>query len=106
MNFCVMPFDEFGRWYVRFRRRLLHFLAVLINAGQKENVFAFQSMIARNHIGQDFFVSVADVRWRIRVIDRRSDEKCLRHFCASSVAAVSDCRKRRRSEMPLQDLGS
>ena len=74
-------FNEFGRWHARFRRRLLDLLSVLINAGQKENVFAFEPMIARNHIGQHFLVSVADMRWRIRVIDRRGDEKRLRHFC-------------------------
>ena len=36
-------------------------------------------MITRNHIGQHLFVGVTDVRRRIRVIDRRSDEKRLRH---------------------------
>src|SRR4029453_7248809 len=39
----------------------------------------FHSMIARNHIGQYFLVSVSDVRRRVRVIDRRGYEKCLRH---------------------------
>jgi hypothetical protein len=36
-------------------------------------------VIARDHVGQHFFVSVANVWWRIRVIDRRGDEKRLRH---------------------------
>ena len=36
-------------------------------------------MVARNHIGQHFFVSVADMRWRIRVIDRRGDVESFRH---------------------------
>ena len=81
MNFCVMPFDEFSWWHTRFRRRLLDFLSVLIDAGQKENVFTFEPMIARDHIGQHFFVSVADMRWRIRVIDRRRDEKFFWHLC-------------------------
>ena len=37
-------------------------------------------MIARNHIGQHFLVSVSNVRWRVRVVDRRGDEKRLRHY--------------------------
>ena len=55
-------------------------------------------MIARDYIGQHLFVSVADMRWRIRVIDRRGEEERLRHFLCSSVAAVYDCRKLRRPE--------
>jgi hypothetical protein len=73
------PFNEFSRSDSSLRSRLLDLLAVLIDAGQKENVFAFEPMIARNHIGQHLFVSVADVRRRIRVIDRRGDEKRFRH---------------------------
>jgi hypothetical protein len=72
-------FNEFCRWYARFRCRLLDLLSVLIDAGQKENVFAFEPMIARNHIGQHFFVSVANMRRRIGIIDRRGDEECFRH---------------------------
>ena len=73
--------DEFSRRNAGFCRRLLDFLSVLIDAGQKENFLTFESMIARNHIGQYFLVSVADMRWRIGVIDRRGDKKRLRHFC-------------------------
>jgi hypothetical protein len=36
-------------------------------------------MIPRDYISQHFFISVTDVRRRIRVIDRRGDEKRLRH---------------------------
>ena len=36
-------------------------------------------MVARNHIGQDHLVGVPDVRRRVRVIDRCSDEKSFRH---------------------------
>ena len=52
---------------------------MLIDAGQKENVFTFEPVITRDHIGQHFLVGVTDMRRRIRVIDRGGDEKCLRH---------------------------
>ena len=73
------PLDEFGGRDTRFRRRLLDFLAVLIGAGQKKNLLAFKLMIARDDVGQHFFVSVTDMRRRIRVIDRRCDVKRFRH---------------------------
>jgi hypothetical protein len=53
---------------------------MLIDAGKKKDFFTVKPVIARNHIGQDHLVSVPDVRRRVRVIDRRGDKKCLRHF--------------------------
>ena len=50
-------------------------------------------MITSDHIGQHFLVSVSDVRRRVRVIDRRGDEKRLWHFAITSLAAVCGCRK-------------
>src|SRR5215472_3785723 len=44
-------FDKLSRRNSSFRRRLLDFLTVLIDAGQKENFLAFEPVIARNHIG-------------------------------------------------------
>ena len=35
---------------------------MLIDAGEEENLLAFQPMIARDDIGQHFLVGVADVR--------------------------------------------
>src|SRR5438874_6604959 len=49
-------FDEFSRWNAGFSCRSLDLLAVLINTGQKENVFALEPMIASNHIGKHLFV--------------------------------------------------
>ena len=72
-------FDEFSWRNACFRRGLLDFLAVLIDAGKKKDFFTFEPMIARNHIGQHHLVGVPDVRRRVRVIDRCGDEKCLRH---------------------------
>ena len=72
-------FDEFGWRHTGFRGRLLNFLTVLIDSGQEKNFLALQPMITRDHIGQDFFVSVTDVRRRVGVIDRRRDVESLCH---------------------------
>ena len=45
-------------------------------------------MIARNDVGQDFFVSVADMRRRIRVIDGRGDEERLGHFARQTAGRI------------------
>ena len=71
--------DEFPRCDSRFGRRLLNFLSVLIDTCQIENVVTFEPMIARDHIGQHFFVSMTNVRGRVSVIDRRGDEEGLPH---------------------------
>src|SRR6516165_1504994 len=59
-------FDEFGRWNTGFRSRLLDLLAVLINAGEKKYIFTLEPVITCDHIGKNFLVSMANVRWRIR----------------------------------------
>jgi hypothetical protein len=52
---------------------------MLICASQEKNFLTFQPVITRDDVGKHFFVSVADVRGRVRVIDRRCDVKSLRH---------------------------
>ena len=74
-------FDELSWRNACFRRGLLDFLSMLIDAGKKKDFFTFEPVIARNHIGQHHLVGVPDVRRRVRVIDGGGDEKCLRHFC-------------------------
>ncbi len=74
-------FDKLSWRDAGFGRRLLDLLAVLIDACQEENLFAFEPVITRDYIGQHLFVSVTDVRRRIRVIDRGGDEKRFRHLC-------------------------
>ena len=76
-------FDELRWRSAGFGSRLLDFLAMLIDTGEKENFLALKPMIARDHIGQHFFISVSDVRRRIGVIDRRSNKEYLRHFATS-----------------------
>ena len=47
-------FDELSRWDALFGRGLLHFLAVLIYAGEEKDLLAFEAMITRDDIGQHF----------------------------------------------------
>ena len=53
---------------------------MLVDAGKEEYVVAFEPMIAGEHIGQNFFVSVADVWRRVRIIDRGRDVKFFGHL--------------------------
>src|SRR5919106_2668758 len=46
-------------------------------------------MIARNDVSQHFFIGVTDMRRRIRVIDRRGDEKDARHFARPAFAKAT-----------------
>src|SRR5207248_10584471 len=85
-------FDKFRRRNACFRRGLLDFLTVLVNTGQEENFVALEALISSNHIGQHFLVSVSDMRWRIGVINRRGDEKRLRH----SVKLPDECLEGKR----------
>ena len=71
-----------------FRRRLLHLLPVLIDAGQKENFVAFQPVITRDDIGKNLLVGMADVRRRVRVVDGGGDEKCLRHLYSETAGRM------------------
>ena len=60
-----------------FFRRLLDLLPVLVDAGEEKNRTAALAVPAGNDIGQHFFVSVTDMRRRVRVIDRGGNEKGL-----------------------------
>ena len=52
-------------------------LAVLVGAGQEEDLLAALAVVAREHVGGDRRVRVAEVRRRIDVVDRRRDVKAL-----------------------------
>ena len=71
--------DELLRRHASFFGGLLDLLAVLIDAGEKENFFTFQPMITRDDVGQHFLVGVSDMRRAIRVIDRGGEVELLRH---------------------------
>jgi hypothetical protein len=44
---------------------------MLVGSGQKENVLAIESLKARERVGRDRFIGVADMRRTIRIGDRR-----------------------------------
>ena len=58
-------------------RRLLHFLAVLVEAGQKKNLLPEAAPGAGDDVGDDLLVGVAEVRLAVDVINRRGDVKTL-----------------------------
>jgi hypothetical protein len=62
----------------------------LIDTSQKENLVTFEAMIASDHIGQHFLVSVTDMWRRVCVIDRRRHEKFLWHWLRDIAGARRD----------------
>lgn len=52
---------------------LLDFLAMLIDACQKEYFSAGEALESSHDICQHFFISVPDVRWRVGVVDGGGD---------------------------------
>ena len=55
------------------RRRLLHLEAVLVGAGQEVDVLAVEPLEARDGVGRDRLVGVADMRHAVGIGDRRRD---------------------------------
>ena len=67
-------------------RLFLDLLTVFVRSGQEHHVIAAQTLIARDRIGRDRAVGVADVQFVRRVIDRRCDIKLsFAHTAFSSV---------------------
>jgi len=62
-----------------FLRGLLHFLAVLVGSGEKENLVAQKLVVARQDVRQYRGIGVADVRNVVDVIDGRGDVKGAGH---------------------------
>ena len=54
-------------------RGLDHLLAVLVGAGQKEHVLAVEPLKARQRIGRDRLIGMADMRHAVRIGDRGRD---------------------------------
>ena len=52
---------------------LLHLLAVLVGAGQEEDVLAVEPLEARQHVGRDRGVGVADMGYAVGIENRRRD---------------------------------
>ena len=59
---------------------LFDLLAMLVRAGEEHHVLAAQTVVARDRIGRDGGIGVADVELCRRIIDRRCDIKCIL-FC-------------------------
>ena len=64
---------EVARGHALARRGLQHLLAVLVGAGQEEDVIAVESLEARDGVGRDQLVGMADMGPAIRVGDRGGD---------------------------------
>ena len=77
------PVDELLRRDALFFGGLLHFLPVLIDAGEEENLLALQPMITRDDVGEDLLVRMADVRRTVGVIDRGGEIERFRHRAQS-----------------------
>jgi hypothetical protein len=67
-------------------RGLNHLQAMLVGAGQEEHVLAVEPREARNRIGRDRLIGVADMRLAVRVRDRRGDGVFWRRFCGGALA--------------------
>ena len=70
----------FLRIFLLRERRLLDFLAVFVEAGQKKNFLSQAAPCAGDDIGDDFFVGVAEVRLAVHIINRRGDVKPFAHY--------------------------
>ena len=53
---------------------------MFIEAGQEKNLLPETPARARNHVGDDFLVSVAEVRLAVQIIDGGRDVKALTHL--------------------------
>jgi len=82
---CGEVIDKLLRGDALLFGRLLDFLAVLIDAGEVENVLPFQPVVAGEDIGEHFLVGVADVRGAVGVVDGGGDEEGVGHKAARNV---------------------
>ena len=64
---------QIGRRQAFLRRGLHHLLAVLVGAGEKEHVLAIEPLEARQGIGRDRLIGVADMRYAVGIGDRGRD---------------------------------
>ena len=65
--------DQLPRRQVLLGRRLQHLDAVLVGAGEEEHVAAVEPGKARDRVGGDRLIGVADMRRAVRVGDRGGD---------------------------------
>ena len=65
--------DQLPRRQVLLGRRLQHFDAVLVGAGEKEHVAAVEPLKAGDGVGGDRLIGVADMRRAVRIRNRGGD---------------------------------
>ena len=65
--------DQLARRQVFLGRGLQHLDAVLVGAGEKEHVAAVEPHEARDGVGRDRLIGVADMRRAVRIGDRGGD---------------------------------
>ncbi len=73
---------ELGRRDAGLGGGLLHLQAVLVDAGQEEHVIAVEPLEARDGVGRDRLIGMADMGLAIGIGNRRGDVKgrfCCRH---------------------------
>ena len=80
--------------------RVGHRLAVLVGAGEEEDVLAALAMVARHHVGGDRRVRVPQMGRRVDVVDRRGDVEGARG------GHDSDVTRRRPGPAALGDAGA
>src|SRR5690606_22551620 len=67
--------------------RLLHLQAMLVGAGQEEDILAVQPLKARDSVGRDGLVGMADVRHAVGI----RDGGCNVELLSSGHASASKC---------------
>ena len=83
---------------------LLHFLSVLVHAGEEKNLTPVQPLKPRHDISQHFFISVPDVRRRVGVINGGGDVvrfhgRIERGWTCSRIVRGGQLRRRRHAKM-------
>ena len=71
--------NKLGRFHAALLGGLLHLLSVLVHACEEENLASGEALVAGDGVSEDLFIGMADVRRAISVVDRGSDEECVRH---------------------------
>ena len=95
---------ELLRWDASGGGGALDLLAVLVGAGEEEGVVAEQAVTAREHVGNDGRVRMADVRPRVDVVDRRGEVKLLLFWRTSGSTASLQAAEPSRAYVTLSGI--
>src|SRR5690348_8387900 len=97
-----IPVAQLARRQTLARRGLLHLLSVLVGAGKKIYIVAIKPHEARNGIGRDCLVGVADMRRPVRIGNRDRKSTRLNSSHPSISYAVFCLKKKKRKKKKLQ----